>query len=277
MRPTPAWTASSLGLKATGRSGGAAACARPSSRTGGKQEYRIAHGAGCPYDLGRARAVCPCNDLANNHPEVAAEWDLEANGERTPETVTARSHFRAAWRCDLCGHRWSTRVSDRTYHGTGCPQCGREASRIQNRQLSISNGAAHLLADWDWEANERCGWHPDKITLGSIKYVHWVMHDECKLGLAHRWQATPSKRVYHNSGSPFPTGMAVCACNSLAVQCPGAADLWDSSSNGDLTPAAVTVQSCKVVAWECPDGRQWHQQIRSVVSLVRRREARLKE
>ena len=63
--------------------------------------YTRSNGARCPYDSGRA--VCPCNDLAQNHPEVAAEWDWEANGERTPETVTA-SIFKAAWRCGLCGH-----------------------------------------------------------------------------------------------------------------------------------------------------------------------------
>ena len=53
-------------------------------------------GTGCPYDAGRA--ACPCNNLARNYPEVAAEWDQEANGERAPESVVAGSHFKAAWR-----------------------------------------------------------------------------------------------------------------------------------------------------------------------------------
>ena len=145
-------------------------------------------GNSCPYNSGRA--ACPCNDLAHNHPGVAADWDWEANGERTPETVTAGSTIRAAWRCGLCGHRWSACVSDRT-HGNGCPQCAREAGRTKTRQPSISKGALHLLAEWNWEANVKCGWHPDQITLGSHKKVHWAVHDECKLGLVHRWQASP--------------------------------------------------------------------------------------
>ena len=57
----------------------------------------------CPYDGGMA--VCPCNDLAHNYPEVAAEWDWDATGGRAPETVAACSHIKAAWRCGLCGHR----------------------------------------------------------------------------------------------------------------------------------------------------------------------------
>ena len=182
------------------------------------------NGARCPYDTGRA--TCPCNDLAHNHLEVAAEWDWEANGEMTPETVAASSNTRAAWRCGLCGHRWSAIVRNRT-RGNGCPQCAREARRIRTRQPSISDGAPDLLAEWDCKANERCGWHPDQVTLGSAKKVHWVLQHECKLGLVHRWQASPNVRSPKISGSPFPSGMAVCACNSLAVQCPEAADLWD--------------------------------------------------
>ncbi len=69
-------------------------------------------GASCPLDAGKA--VCPCNNLAHNHPEVAAECDWEANGGRTPETVVPGSNIKAAWRCGLCGHRWSACVKART-------------------------------------------------------------------------------------------------------------------------------------------------------------------
>ena len=225
-------------------------------------------GRSCPYDAGRA--VCPCNDLAHNHPEVAAEWDWETNGERTPEAVAASSSIKAAWRCGICGHTWSARVVSRTSSGTGCPRCGREAGRNRTPQPSISSGAPHLLAEWDWEANVTHGWHPDRITLGSTRKVHWVRRDECKLGLVHRWRATPNHRMILNRGSPFPSGRAVCACNSLAVQCPEAADLWDPSLNGDLTPGAVAVQSAKVVAWKSTAGRQWQQRTGFVVTTVRR-------
>ena len=231
--------------------------ARISARTNGTR---------CPYDSGRA--MCPCNNLAHNHPEVAAEWDWEANGERTPENVTTRSNITAAWRCGLCGHRWSAVVA--MTRGTGCPQCWHEAGRQPTMQPSISTGAPHLLADWDWEANERCGWHPDQVTLGSHKKVHWRRLDECKLGLVHRWQSMPDIRVCHVSGSPFPFGQAVCARNSLAVQCPEAADLWDSLLDEDLTPHQVTLQSHQKVFWKAPDGSQWHQKVREVVKKVQK-------
>ena len=176
-------------------------------------------GDGCPYDEGKA--VCPCNNLACNHPEVAAEWDREANGERTPEIVAAGSSIEAAWRCGLCGHSWTACVAKRTFRGDGCPQCACEAQHFRTRQPSICAGAPHLLAEWDWEANERHGWHLDKVTLGSNKKVHWTLRNECKLGLVHRWQASPNECIGKKAGSPFPHGVAVCACNSLTMQCPG--------------------------------------------------------
>ena len=74
---------------------------------------------------------------------------------------------------------------------------------------------------------------------------------------------------------PFPSGKAVCACNSLAVQCPEAAGLWDFPTNGDLTPGDVAVQSNIVVAWKFPDGSQWHQRVYHVVIIVRRLQAKL--
>ena len=191
--------------------------------------------------------------LAHDHPEVAAEWDWNTNGERTPETVMASSNIKAAWECGICRHSWTAAVAKRTkVHGTGCPECAHEARRHGTRQPSISEGAPRLLAEWDWEANERRGWHPDQVTLGSHLKVHWVVQDECKLGLVHRWQATPNTRTQKHSGSPFPSGMAVCACNSLAVQCPEAAELWDPVSNRELTPGDVAMKSNKVV-----EGSRW--------------------
>ena len=163
-------------------------------KTGQSHRWQVAvkhrtDGTKCPFDSGMA--VCPCDNLAHNHPEVAVEWDWEASGESTPETVAANSLIKAAWRCALCGHRWISVVASRTLRGTGCPQCAREASRIRTKQPSISDAAPHLLAEWDWKANKTHGWHPDRVTLGSAKQVHWVRRDECKLGLVHRWQAAP--------------------------------------------------------------------------------------
>ena len=105
--------------------------------------------------------------------------------------------------------------------------------------------------------------------------MHWVLRDECKLGLVHRWQAAASDHVKKMTGSPFPSGKGVHACNSLAVQCPEAAQFWDFLSNEGLTPNGVAVKSNKLVAWKGLHGSQWEQCIHDLVKFVRRHQARL--
>lgn len=234
--------------------------------------FNRTNGTGCPFETGRA--VCPCNSLAHNHPDVAMEWNTEANATRTPETVTASSNSKASWICGQCGHKWSAAILGRTSRGAGCPECAHEARRQKTRHPSISDGASHLLAEWDYEANEQRDWHPDRTSLTSHKKVHWVLRNECKLGLVHRWQAAPRARVALNANSPFPSGKAVCACNSLAVQCPEAAVFWDQQANKKLSTHDVAVQSNKITCWKGPDGSQWQQRVCEVVTTVRRHERR---
>jgi hypothetical protein len=83
-------------------------------------------GHGCPYCAGRR--VDDRNSLAARHPEVAAQWDPEGNGDLTPDDVTYGSGRRVAWVCPQ-GHRWIAPVARRTSpkrssgRGTGCPVC----------------------------------------------------------------------------------------------------------------------------------------------------------
>eukprot|EP00891_Asterochloris_glomerata_P004210 jgi/Astpho2/4210/Aster-05174 len=93
------------------------------------------------------------------------------------------------------------------------PPVWREAGSKKTRQPGISTEAPHLLAEWHWEANEKHGWHLEQVTLGSNKKVQWVVHDECKLGLVHRSQASLG-------WLPIPIWQG---------SCPEAAGLWGLS------------------------------------------------
>jgi len=66
-------------------------------------DSRSSQATGCPFCTG-AR-VTPQTSLAATHPEVAAGWDPDRNGGRTPDTVAAGSKARTWWRCPA-GHRW---------------------------------------------------------------------------------------------------------------------------------------------------------------------------
>ncbi len=88
-------------------------------------------GCGCPYCSGN-RAISGENDLATLYPKIAAQWDLEKNGEKEPNQFLPVSSYKAWWRCER-GHNWKAAIASRTA-GTGCPYC---AQQIQYRRKLI--------------------------------------------------------------------------------------------------------------------------------------------
>lgn len=83
---------------------------------------RTSQASDCPYCRNR-KVLAGFNDLKTQHPEVAAQWDKELNGNLTPDMLTSGSHRKVWWKCPL-GHQWKTAVYARTGpSGTGCPVC----------------------------------------------------------------------------------------------------------------------------------------------------------
>ena len=85
------------------------------------------HGRGCPYCSNRKIRV-GFNDLATTHPELAAEWDYDKNGDLTPQMVTYGSGKTVWWKCPL-GHSYQATLLHRS-QGTNCSICnsGRQTS-----------------------------------------------------------------------------------------------------------------------------------------------------
>ena len=83
----------------------------------------ILRSCSCPCCANRV-AVEGVNDLATTHPEIAAEWDYERNGELKPIDVVAGSSKRVWWRCPE-GHEWQAIVYRRKAGGGSCPVCGK--------------------------------------------------------------------------------------------------------------------------------------------------------
>jgi hypothetical protein len=110
----------------------------------------------------RTRA-CPCcsrrrpsqqHNLAVKHPDVAAQWHPNLNGDLRPEDVAPMTALQVWWRCPA-GHVWKTRVSARTKIKSGCPVCAQ-----QNRQRATDGiDVTHpdLAAQWDPELNGGSG------------------------------------------------------------------------------------------------------------------------
>ena len=73
---------------------------------------------------------CPhCNSISVTHPEIAKEWDYEANVNLsfTPDTISIGSSRKAWWRCSRCGHKLLSTINNRG-QSKGCPNCNTQTS-----------------------------------------------------------------------------------------------------------------------------------------------------
>jgi very-short-patch-repair endonuclease len=70
----------------------------------------------------RKKAKClMCTSIKVSRPDLLDEWDFEANLGKDPVEIQPSSTLRVHWVCRR-GHKWSSRVADRS-RGTGCPRC----------------------------------------------------------------------------------------------------------------------------------------------------------
>ena len=262
-------------------------------------------GTGCPQCC--SRKVCKHNSLATKAPQIAAQWDFEAN-DGTPDSVVAQRHQHVGWLCDVCGHKWSARPSDRVRGQTGCPKCARAQIKTKHRTLAlpsarVSNnlfcpkGAGHgnsnkkekyptfaesqdpqaraCLAEWDHEKNALQGKFPSNTTLPSSKPIFWLC-TKCPAGQKHSWSAKPHNRTSrHQTGCPFCAGQAACRCNSLQTLYPDIAAEWDYAKNASQ-PSNYTAGSTYLAWWISPQRGSWQQSIDARTSMVKQKAARLK-
>lgn len=83
---------------------------------------RTIKGHGCPCCSGRI--AHSARNLMLTHPQIAAEWYSEKNGDITPTHVTPGSSKKYWWKCLKNPlHIWAAKVSNRTCNDTGCPHC----------------------------------------------------------------------------------------------------------------------------------------------------------
>ena len=201
-------------------------------------------GSKCPYCLGRY-AIVGENDLATCYPEIASEWDYEANGDLTPQMVTCSSNKKVFWKCEF-GHQWQARIKDRT-RGNDCPYCAGQKAIAGVNDLATCNPS--LASEWDYEANGNLT--PQMVKCFSNKQVYW----RCERG--HSWIAQICNRS-NGADCPYCSGReAIASVNDLATCYPEIATEWDDEANGGLTPHMVTRSSSKIVVWKCKSGHQW--------------------
>ena len=71
--------------------------------------------------------------LAEEYPEIAAEWDYDKNKPLIPENFAPHANEKVGWICGTCGCKWEASIGDRTRpDSTGCPDCARKRMAQKN-------------------------------------------------------------------------------------------------------------------------------------------------
>jgi len=198
-------------------------------------DVRARHDSHCVLCMGWRAS--PENNLAVTHPEVAAQWHPDRNGELSPGAVLAGSRRRVWWRCEA-GHEWQTKVCSRVARGSSCPMC-------RGQRVSATHNLAAV------EPTVSATWHPTRngeltavqVAPRSGVRVWW----QCEAG--HEWQIAVYHRV--DRGCPFCSRRRVTEETSVAALHPEWLPQWHPTRNGELTPDQVLVGSPRPLWWRC--------------------------
>ena len=146
-------------------------------------------GNGCPY-CSNKKILKGYNDLATIHPDIAAEWAYDKNGELTPFEVAPASNKKVWWKCKF-GHEWQATVLNR-HQGNNCPICSNQQILVGYNDLATTH--PELIDEWHTEKNGNM--HPTNVVAGSSRRVWWI--GRC----GHEWQ-TPINSRTNGTGCPY--------------------------------------------------------------------------
>ena len=196
--------------------------------------------------------------LADEAPEIAAEWHPTMNGELQPEDVSARSNRVAVWFCDEADdHIWTAPIANRTRQPK-CPFCVGRRVAPSNSLLTKKPELAQ-----EWHAALNGDLTAAMVTVSSERKVWW----QCQSDPSHEWEASVASRSrIKGANCPYCTGKAVTEKSSLASKCPEVLEIWDYEKNSKLTPQTVSPYSNRRAHFRCPRGHRFHCLIFTVTS-----------
>ena len=215
---------------------------------------------GCPFLSGK-RIYPGFNDLATKFPEIAAQWDYENNGSRTPQSLSGSSTLKVSWIMqyddpETAKHfefRWKASIRSRVYGNADCPFLS--GKKVYPGFNDLATKFPEIAAQWDYENNGSLT--PQSVTAFSKRKVSWVYpYDDPYTGkhFVFRWKADICNRTANKSGCPFLSGQKKVwpGFNDLATKFPEIAAQWDYENNGDLTPRSVVAFTRRKVFWVYP-------------------------
>lgn len=126
--------------------------------------YRRVKGHGC-HVCSKAVLVPELNSLAVTHPQLAAEWDWEGNGDLRPDQIMSGSVRKVRWLCSA-GHSYERSPSGR--RRGGCQYCS--GHRLLPGFNDLATRFADLMPDFAWNLNPNLD---PRNTLSSLTRATW--------------------------------------------------------------------------------------------------------
>lgn len=187
--------------------------------------------------------------IVETHPEIAAEWDYEANGSLKPEHVSYGMRTKANWVCEN-GHKWATSINNRFKNSVdkpkGCPYCSGRYPIVGLNDLSTTH--PEIAKEWDTELNVKL---PSQVLHQSNYVAKWI----CPKG--HKYSSRLDARTRQGSGCPFCSGRyAIKGETDLATLRPDILNEWDYEKN-EKQPYEFVLNSHARVNWVCSKGHKW--------------------
>lgn len=199
---------------------------------------RSPRGTGCGVCANKV-ALSGFNTLADTHPELAAQWHPEANGDLTPNDVVAGSPRKVAWLCEA-SHTSYVVINVRANRGIGCAYCSNYLLDRATNALTVTH--PDVAAYWHPELNGVLT--PADVVAGTDRVVWWI----CDAGI-HSYQLQVGRRVRGRKCAQCKS--ARTKARSLALTHPHVAERWHPTKNDTLTPEEVTAGSGRMVWWLC--------------------------
>lgn len=84
---------------------------------------------------GVRKAKAKKNNLSEQFPQLAAEWDYEKNYPLKPADISSGSEEKVFWICPWCGTNYEMRINKRTRRNSSCPRCAKQSTSFPEQAI----------------------------------------------------------------------------------------------------------------------------------------------
>lgn len=208
---------------------------------------RVNKSSRCPVCANR-KVVVGINDLITTHPELAAMWHPDKNGNLTPKAVTQGRKKPVHFICPE-GHEWKGSIASEVVKQNGyCPPC---SGYVVNPGVNdLKTLYPNKVKFWDEAKN-------GPLLNNQSPESHDLAHWKCAMG--HNFTAIIRQycKTYRStcpicSGYHFLKGF-----NDMTIKYPEMAKEWHPTRNENILPDEIHPSTWTPYWWKCSVGHEW--------------------